>query len=232
MIALVLGVAALVVAIAFLRWFAGANPKTLLKGMRYFGAGALALAAVGLAALDRVGLASLAASMAWALFTNGHLWPGGWPYPHRSSPTAASGTTTSQVKTEWLEIELSLADGKMTGRVLKGDYAGDLDVLSNVDLAKLHRFLEGVDAESAQLLEAYLDRRFGPDWRASPEFVAVPSSAMSRAEAYAVLGLSSDASADDVRAAHRRLITQIHPDHGGSSYLAAKINEARDLLLG
>jgi DnaJ domain len=54
---------------------------------------------------------------------------------------------------------------------------------------------------------------------------------MSRAEALKVLGLEDGATEEDIRAAHRRLILQIHPDKGGTSYLAAKINEAKDVLL-
>jgi curved DNA-binding protein CbpA len=54
---------------------------------------------------------------------------------------------------------------------------------------------------------------------------------MSRSEAFSVLGLSEGATIAEVRAAHRRLILQIHPDKGGSSYLAAKINQAKDILL-
>jgi hypothetical protein len=60
---------------------------------------------------------------------------------------------------------------------------------------------------------------------------SVPAGGMSRAEAFSVLGLNEDASAADIRATHRRLILQIHPDKGGSSYLAAKINQAKDVLL-
>lgn len=58
------------------------------------------------------------------------------------------------------------------------------------------------------------------------------SGKMSRAEALKVLGLGEGATEDDIRAAHRRLILQTHPDRGGSDYLAAKINEAKDVLLG
>jgi hypothetical protein len=55
--------------------------------------------------------------------------------------------------------------------------------------------------------------------------------AMPRSEALKVLGLEEGATEEQIRAAHRRLILQIHPDKGGTSYLAAKINEAKDALL-
>lgn len=58
-----------------------------------------------------------------------------------------------------------------------------------------------------------------------------PARRMTEEEALSVLGLTTGAGAEDVRAAHRKLISQLHPDKGGTDYLAAKINEARDLLL-
>ncbi len=58
------------------------------------------------------------------------------------------------------------------------------------------------------------------------------SGRMSRREALQVLDLKEGASEEEIRAAHRRLIMQTHPDRGGSSYLAAKINEAKDVLVG
>ena len=232
MMTLVLGAVALLVAIVALRYLAGADPKALAKAVRWIGVGVLLLAAVGLAAVDRVGLAALAASTACAVLMGGRVWPLNWRFPYRSQPgKGAQNSTTSRVKTEWLEMTLEHASGIMTGRVLRGDLAGNLDDLDLSSLIRLFGELGVRDSQSARLLESYLDRRFGSDWRTSSEFTS-RSDKMTRGEAYAVLGLSPGASKDEIHAAHHRLILQNHPDHGGSSYLAAKINQARDMLLG
>src|ERR671919_225662 len=94
------------------------------------------------------------------------------------------------------------------------------------------------DPRSVPLLETYLDRR-QPDWRAHVAGEqeggrgqqASAAGAMDEATACSILGLSPEASADEIKAAHRRLMTKLHPDHGGSSYLAAQLNQAKDLLL-
>ncbi len=103
------------------------------------------------------------------------------------------------------------------------------------------------DEEGARLLEAYLDR-LHPDWRdelaggrrpATAAAMRAPgvggaraaSSDLSVEEAYAILGLSPGATPDQIKEAHRRLMVKLHPDHGGSDYLATKINRARDVLL-
>ena len=104
--------------------------------------------------------------------------------------------------------------------------------LSFEEALALHRFC-AADPQSAQLLEAWLDRIW-PDWReASDPHVAGPreSGPMSRREACEILGVAPDAGFDAIKAAHHRLMVRLHPDHGGSNYLAAKINQAKDLLL-
>ncbi len=156
------------------------------------------------------------------------------------------------MRTAWLELELDHETGAMRGTVLQGRYKDRaLERMSEGALRTFYSEAAPGDAETARLLETYLDRRFGPGWRGTGQGArqeqahggksgggsssgrsrARPDGGMSRDEAYAVLGLQSGAGADDIRAAHRKLMMQNHPDRGGSDYLAAKINEAKDVLL-
>jgi hypothetical protein len=231
-----LGGFVLVLVIAFLRAFAFANPKLLVKSLRYSGAAVLGAFAVFLAVADRWGPAMLLGSMAWGLFTNGHAWPGGWPHfsGGRARSTPKDGQSTS-VRTPWIEMELDHDTGAMRGTVLKGAQAGKtLDSLGRDALLAFYREAGTADTETARLLEAYMDRTLGADWRADAErqrSAAQSGSAMSREEALKILGLREGASEDQIRAAHRRLMMQNHPDRGGSDYIAAKINEAKEVLL-
>jgi hypothetical protein len=151
---------------------------------------------------------------------------------------AAAGATgkTSSIRTRFLEMTLDHDSGDMDGRVLDGPHGGRL--LSSLELRELldlHQHYRREDGQSAALLEAYLDRTRGEEWReASPADGEPPGGAapMNRDEALAILGLDAAAGEDAVRDAHRRLIQRLHPDRGGSDYLAAKINEAKRILLG
>ncbi len=151
-----------------------------------------------------------------------------------------SGGRSSTIETRFLRMSLDHDTGTMDGTVLEGSYRGKL--LSELELEPLVELLadcRAADPQSAAVLEAYLDRVHGDDWReaygqgAERPGASPPSSApMTKDEAYAVLGLEPAASEEDIRMAHRRLMQKIHPDRGGSDYLAAKINQAKDLLLG
>jgi hypothetical protein len=142
----------------------------------------------------------------------------------------------SEVVTPYLRMSLDHDTGTMTGTVLAGRFEGmRLAELSTADLVALLRECRAADSEGARLLEAYLDR-LHPDWReAMGTGQSGPSRGggedMSVAEAYEVLGLEPGADEAAIRAAHHRLMMQLHPDHGGTDYLATKINRARDVLL-
>jgi hypothetical protein len=217
----------LVVAQAFLR----ANPTAMARRLR-LAAGVAALGGAGV--LFFRGGASyafpLAGLGAWLLWGQGG-GPLGWP--GRGTPSSGQ---MSQVKTEHLEMELDHDTGAMRGRVLKGFFAGrDLEDLKPVELAHLWQDCRFNDPQSAQLVEAYLDR-LHPSWRddmarGEAEHSNGPDGKMTAVQALEILGLKPNASEDEIRRAHRELMLKLHPDRGGSTYLAAKINEAKDVLL-
>jgi len=150
--------------------------------------------------------------------------------------TGAPAGGQSVVETGCLRMTLDHETGEMSGRVLAGRFAGRrLDELSQQQLLALLHAYDGDDDESAALLRAYLDRTFGPEWQEAAPGQREPgglSSEMTREEAYAILGLDDGAGEAEILEAHGRLIQRLHPDRGGSTFLAAKINQARDLLIG
>ncbi len=160
----------------------------------------------------------------------------------RARMRAARGPSpghASEVETRFLRMTLDHDSGEMTGRVTEGRFAGRaLDELELADLIALWAECRAEDAQSAAVLEAYLDRTQGEAWReAAAQGGAGPrapagAGAMSQDEACDILGLEPGASRAAIREAHRRLMQKVHPDHGGSNYLAAKINQAKTLLLG
>jgi len=153
-----------------------------------------------------------------------------------------SGGQTSRVETDFLRMTLDHDTGSMTGTVLRGRFSGmRVEELGSADLLALLRECRAEDDEGARLLEAYLDRAH-PDWRdelaggraaggSGGGTRAASGGDMTVEEAYAILGLSPGADAEAIKEAHRRLMIKLHPDHGGSDYLATKINRARDVLL-
>ena len=141
----------------------------------------------------------------------------------------------STVQSEFLRMELDHDSGKLDGEVLKGQFKDwRLSEMDRSQLESLMQQCQREDADSAQLLDSYLQQRFpgeGP-FGQQQQSSAPSSGAMSRAEALSVLGLDEGASDEDIVAAHRKLMQKMHPDRGGSDYLAAKINQAKDALLG
>ena len=152
------------------------------------------------------------------------------PAPGFGAPGAGQRTET---RTAFLEAWIDHATGDVGGSVLQGRFVGrTLDGLADAELLELHGECAR-DADSLRVLEAYLDRRLGSAWRRAQEPPPRnPRVDMTRQEALSVLGLAEGASPDEIRAAHRRLIQRVHPDVGGSADLAARINRAKDVLLG
>ncbi|MCC2112064.1 MAG: DnaJ domain-containing protein [Hyphomicrobiales bacterium] len=153
--------------------------------------------------------------------------------------TPRTGTPgTSRVRSAMLEMTLDHATGAMTGQVIAGQFKhrmlDDLDDEERLDLWR-----ETVsDGDSRALLEAYLDRTM-PGWRDDIEEdvdfgagAAPRAGPMSKQQAYEILGLSPGAGEAEIRAAHKRLMKRLHPDQGGSTFLAAQINQAKDTLIG
>jgi len=150
---------------------------------------------------------------------------------HYGSPSG-SGGRRSEVETAILRMRLDHASGLMSGQVRRGPFAGRrLEDLEQAELITLWRQCIAEDEPSARLLETYLDR-LRPDWRQTANgHTGSPAEAMTREQAYAILDVAPGASADQIKEAHRRLMMKLHPDHGGSTYLAAQINRAKDILL-
>lgn len=231
-----IGLALLVLLLFGARAFTRANPRDLARIVRKaLGFGLVALA-LFFAVTGRFVLAVPLAFFAATLLGRGFSMPGGFgPFAGGGSKSAGQ---QSRVRAEYLEMSLDHDTGVMDGRVLRGRFAGrGLTELDQDDLLELLAECVAEDQQSAQLVAAYLDREY-PGWRESAGSSgdqadrAAPGGRMTTEEAYDVLGLEPGASRDTIRRAHRMLMKKLHPDQGGSTYLAAKINEAKDLLLG
>ncbi|MFK7976553.1 MAG: molecular chaperone DnaJ [Halioglobus sp.] len=144
-----------------------------------------------------------------------------------------SGGQKSTVETAILRMQLDHETGKLEGVVLQGAFKDwRLEDLSHDQLRELQRYCQDQDVDSVALLDSYLEQRFPGDSAFEQQHRPSPAAGeMNRAEALSVLGLGEDASEDDIVTAHRKLMQKMHPDRGGSDYLAAKINQAKDFLL-
>lgn len=237
---LVLGAALLFGSILFAKLFLSADPKVMAQFIRYLVGSLLILLSLPLFARGGP-IFGLPCLILGVMVISGRLPPGLNPFGS-SGALSQSGKgrgQTSSISAATLRMTLNHDTGQMDGEVLAGPFASQ--VLSAMNMEELFRLLEMCrqdDPDAAQLLEAYLQRHrgdeLGADWEPGDDDAGGHRAAghMGRDEAFAVLGLEPGESEEEILSAHRRLMKKFHPDQGGSNYLASKINEAKDLLIG
>ncbi len=236
---LIAGIIAVSLIYVALNVIKGADPKFLARIIKGAG-GVLALAFAAFIGVR----GEIAVAIPIAIFGAGLL---GWSpfgaklgsaFGNWGGSTRRSNGQQSQVRSKFIEMTLDHDTGALEGRLTAGPEAGR--VLDDFTLDELLALARGFDAESWALLESYLDRRF-PAWRQNANDTATggfrqdrgaaPGGKMTAEEAYQILGLQSGASREEIGRAHRSLMKKLHPDQGGSTYLAARVNEAKDTLL-
>jgi hypothetical protein len=235
---LIAGAIAVFVLYTVLQMFRAANPASLARAIKIVG-GVLALAVAAFIGLR----GELAVAIPLGVFGAGLL---GWS-PFAGSPLGyfgglfggagaqRSAGQRSRVRSQFLEMNLDHDTSQLTGRIIAGRHAGHS--LDELNLPQLLALVPSFDTQSVSLLESYLDRRF-PAWRqdaqgntAGGQRRAPAGGKMTEEEAYQILGLQPGAGRDEISRAHRGLMKKLHPDQGGSTYLAARVNEAKDTLL-
>ena len=234
---ILVGFFALLLAVFALKAFVKAPPAILARLLKRGGGFAALAAAAFLVARGRIDMGLMLAGLGlWLLGVGGASL--------RGFRQTGSRGGVSRVRSAMIEMELDHASGAMRGLILAGPNEGkQLDGLTRPDLMKLYRVCLADDPDGARLLEVYLDRRFS-GWRQTADGQAdaggVGSGAAGRArrpgsisedEAYEILGLKKGAPARDIARAHRELMKKFHPDHGGTTDLAARVNEAKDVLM-
>jgi hypothetical protein len=227
---LLLGVVVLVLLLLAIGGFSKADPKQTARLLRFMGGGAALIFAAFLLFRGEIGIAIPIGAVGLSLLGWISLWPASF-----AGRTQKSSGQTSRVRSAFVEMELDHDSGAMRGRIVSGRYEGA--ALDTLDPKTLVGLLPEIDGDSRQLLMAYLDRR-EPRWREDAQSDAAAgggsaprSGKMTEEEAYQILGLQPGASAQDVARAHRSLMKKLHPDQGGSTYLAARVNEAKEVLL-
>jgi hypothetical protein len=232
---LLIALAILFIAYQALRLFARTPPAKIARFIR--GAGGVSALGAGVLLLLR-GSFPLAAAVGaiGAFILGGGRLPKDWNF----ASWGGGAPRVSRVRSAMIEMELDHSTGAMRGLVLAGPEEGrSLDSLTRPACEAVYRQCLSDDPDGARLLEAYLDRRFA-GWRQAGEGQgdagragarARRDAAMSEDEAYEVLGLRKGASREDISRAHRTLMKKLHPDQGGTTDLAARVNEAKDVLM-
>ena len=210
--------------------FRKANLRKVARSMRWSVGGLIGAVTAFLLLRGQVGIASVTGYLAFTILKFGRVGP--WSF----ESDELGEDNQSSVRSRFIAMTLDHESGTVEGRVVAGAFRGaDLIDLGEDDTRLLLGEVAS-DPDSLALLETWLDKnRAG--WREYFEQTeaaagaAASTAADSDAEAYEILGLEPGATAEQVREAHRKLMMGVHPDQGGSNYLAAKINAAKDRLL-
>jgi hypothetical protein len=227
---LVFGVVVLVLVLWALNTYSRSDPHKIAQVLKPAGGVAALIGAAFFAVRGHFEVAIPLGATGLGLLGWIRLWPAGF-----GARTGRSAGQVSRVRSAFVEMELEHDTGAMRGRILAGRHAGvALDTLETNTLIAL---LGEIDEESRALLMTYLDRR-SPGWRenaqgdpAAGRRAPPASGKMTEQEAYQILGVQTGASAEEIGRAHRTLMKKLHPDQGGSTYLAARVNEAKEILL-
>jgi len=231
---LLYGIAAAALVWWLLKVFARSDTAAIAKAVKVVGGIAAFGAAVVIGAKGQIPVALFVGGIgAWLLG-----W-GGLPLPGPLGRLRKTSGRYSRIRSAMIEMEIDHATGGVEGCVLAGAFAGRrLSSLDSESLRRLYDECAALDPEGVPLLEAYLDRRFS-GWREDAQGdrdtrtrTHAQSGVMTKDEAYQILGLKPGASLDEIRHAHRTLIKKLHPDQGGTAYLAARVNQAREVLMG
>jgi len=228
---ILLGIIVLVLALWAVNAFSKADPRQAARVLRGIGGGAALLFAAFLLFRGEFGVAIPVGLFGLGLLGWVTLWPAAL-----GARTQKSTGQASRVSTTFLEMQLDHDSGTMNGRVLAGRHQGA--ALDTLDRAALIDLFAEIDSDSRELLAAYLDRR-EPGWREHAQGDAgagsgrssSSSAKMTEEEAYQILGIQAGATTEEITRAHRTLMKKLHPDQGGTTYLAARVNEAKDVLL-
>ena len=228
-----IGSAALVGILVLIQLLRNADLRKVVRYMRYIVGGSVALLTAFLLVRGQVGVASITGYLAFAILKYGRIGP--WSF----ESATLSEDNESAVRSRFISMSLDHDTGEVEGRVVAGAFKGANLMELGEDDTRLLLAEVSSDADSLALLETWLDknragwREYFADQDAGGGDPGMGSASIDPdAEAYEVLGLKPGASDDEIRDAHHRLMKSVHPDQGGSNYLASRINAAKDRLLG
>ncbi len=241
---IVLGIALLVAFLLAVKWLTNADPARIVALLRRTGAVLAGFLALFLAFTGKLALAVPVGALALMFMGLPIRWPFGGLGLSGFGPARPTPGSASEMRTGYLVMTLDHDSGVLEGTVLQGRFRDRrLSELTLDQLIDLLGECSAADREAAVLLETFLDRTGAADWREKAEerfgrsregeagAGSWEQGPLGEDEAFKILGLEPGVSAEDIKTAHKHLMKVMHPDHGGSGYMAAKINQAKDILL-